>query len=281
MFLMTSSGFIGVFSICRYHDTKRIHVMDLNGDGRDDICIGPESSGAWYMLESNGSKFVDRENIFRSQFTSETALKDLKVGDKFILVSNGHVLFYGGTPEAIIDCTSVGYKSKQIPVSSSRRSGNIWYDAYDHKPESANGYFEISRIINYDEAEAILTVELKNDRGEYIVAPDRYTGQMWFDSHSYFRCKEPGGSPARIQIQLRPEISNAYSLGINMGSSNSWYLSLWDWWSYSDGVMGFGSGCKPAGYNRLVWHDPRTSFDRIENSKARRANAWEIKVLKK
>ncbi len=31
---------------------ERIHVMDLNGDGADDIVIGPSSNGNWYLLET-------------------------------------------------------------------------------------------------------------------------------------------------------------------------------------------------------------------------------------
>ena len=31
---------------------ERIHIMDLNGDGADDIVIGPSSNGNWYLLET-------------------------------------------------------------------------------------------------------------------------------------------------------------------------------------------------------------------------------------
>jgi hypothetical protein len=31
---------------------ERIRIADLNGDGRDDVVIGPSSSGNWYLIES-------------------------------------------------------------------------------------------------------------------------------------------------------------------------------------------------------------------------------------
>ena len=31
---------------------ERIHMMDVNGDGREDIVIGPSSNGNWYLLET-------------------------------------------------------------------------------------------------------------------------------------------------------------------------------------------------------------------------------------
>lgn len=40
-------------------DAERIRPMDVNGDGRSDMVIGPSSSGKWYVLRSTGSAFVD------------------------------------------------------------------------------------------------------------------------------------------------------------------------------------------------------------------------------
>lgn len=39
--------------------TTRIRPMDVNGDGMDDILIGPDASGNWYVLRSTGTGFVN------------------------------------------------------------------------------------------------------------------------------------------------------------------------------------------------------------------------------
>ena len=36
----------------RNQKPERIWMADLNGDGRDDIVIGPSSNGHWYLIES-------------------------------------------------------------------------------------------------------------------------------------------------------------------------------------------------------------------------------------
>jgi RHS repeat-associated protein len=38
---------------------NRRYAMDVNGDGKTDVVIGPDSSGNWYVLRSTGSSFVD------------------------------------------------------------------------------------------------------------------------------------------------------------------------------------------------------------------------------
>jgi len=38
----------------------RIHAMDIDGDGRQDIVIGPDANGAWYWLQSTGTGLLDR-----------------------------------------------------------------------------------------------------------------------------------------------------------------------------------------------------------------------------
>ncbi|MCP3962151.1 MAG: hypothetical protein GY719_30275 [bacterium] len=39
--------------------TSRIRPMDINGDGLQDIVLGPGSSGAWFVIRSTGTGFVD------------------------------------------------------------------------------------------------------------------------------------------------------------------------------------------------------------------------------
>ena len=38
---------------------NRIKVTDYNSDGADDIVLGPDSSGAWYVLQSSSNVFMD------------------------------------------------------------------------------------------------------------------------------------------------------------------------------------------------------------------------------
>ena len=62
----TSSGFVdkGAWISGAYGgwagSSDRIHVMDVNGDGKPDIVLGPDSSGNWFVLESTGNGFLDK-----------------------------------------------------------------------------------------------------------------------------------------------------------------------------------------------------------------------------
>lgn len=40
-------------------ELNRIREMDVNGDGMDDLVIGPKSNGDWYVHLSNGNGFVE------------------------------------------------------------------------------------------------------------------------------------------------------------------------------------------------------------------------------
>jgi YD repeat-containing protein len=48
----------GAYGLWQY-SSDRIRPMDVNGDGKTDIVIGPDASGNWYVLRSTGSGFVD------------------------------------------------------------------------------------------------------------------------------------------------------------------------------------------------------------------------------
>jgi len=37
----------------------RIYTIDVNGDGLEDLVLGPDGNGNWYVLQSNGTGFVD------------------------------------------------------------------------------------------------------------------------------------------------------------------------------------------------------------------------------
>lgn len=38
----------------------RVHIMDINADGKSDVVIGPSSSGNWWVMHSTGSSFSDK-----------------------------------------------------------------------------------------------------------------------------------------------------------------------------------------------------------------------------
>lgn len=44
------------------HELARIHTMDVNADGNDDLVIGPGSTGNWYVHLSNGKDGFSTEN---------------------------------------------------------------------------------------------------------------------------------------------------------------------------------------------------------------------------
>src|SRR5213080_2292828 len=44
----------------------RIRPMDVNGDGKQDIVIGPDANGKWYVLLCTGSSFVNQAHGSRA-----------------------------------------------------------------------------------------------------------------------------------------------------------------------------------------------------------------------
>jgi RHS repeat-associated protein len=49
----------GAYSSFGTDTTGRRYVMDVNGDGKQDIVLGPDGSGNWYVLRSTGTSFVN------------------------------------------------------------------------------------------------------------------------------------------------------------------------------------------------------------------------------
>ena len=60
----TGSGFVdkGAWITGAYGgwNGARVHPMDVNGDGKSDLVIGPDAYGNWYVLQSTGTSFVDK-----------------------------------------------------------------------------------------------------------------------------------------------------------------------------------------------------------------------------
>lgn len=61
---------------------NRIRTIDVNGDGRQDIVLGPDRSGNWYFLKNNGGTFSNMGSIIRGKYGSwETAGDRIRVID--------------------------------------------------------------------------------------------------------------------------------------------------------------------------------------------------------
>jgi chitodextrinase len=64
--LSTGHSFVdgGAWATSKYANwtggRNRIYVIDVNGDGLQDLVLGPDAAGNWYVLESNGTSFVDK-----------------------------------------------------------------------------------------------------------------------------------------------------------------------------------------------------------------------------
>jgi RHS repeat-associated protein len=68
--------------------TNRIRPMDVNGDGKTDIVIGPRSTGEWYVLQSNGSKFVNAGvagNAFGGWYDNTERIRSMEVNGDGLL----------------------------------------------------------------------------------------------------------------------------------------------------------------------------------------------------
>jgi hypothetical protein len=62
--------------------TDRIRVVDLDGNRRQDILAGPDAGGNWYLLESNGTSFVNRGSIISGAYGAwDTSSNRIRVMD--------------------------------------------------------------------------------------------------------------------------------------------------------------------------------------------------------
>ena len=113
----TGNGFIDrgswVKAYGNWHKyASRIRSMDVNGDGLQDIVIGPDSSGNWYVLESTGSSFIDRGswvNAYGNWYKSTNRIRPMDVngdGMQDIVIgpdSSGHWYVLESTGTGFLD----------------------------------------------------------------------------------------------------------------------------------------------------------------------------------
>jgi len=78
----TGTGFVdrGAVAVGAYAawsgSSDRIRVMDIDGDGRQDIVIGPDAAGKWYWLQSNGSTFIDHGAVVSGAYGNWSGSND-------------------------------------------------------------------------------------------------------------------------------------------------------------------------------------------------------------
>ncbi len=60
----------GLYGSWGAYGASRIKVTDYNGDGLDDILLGPDGSGKWYVLRNNSGTFVDLGAIVTGKYAN-------------------------------------------------------------------------------------------------------------------------------------------------------------------------------------------------------------------
>lgn len=140
---ISSSDFIhdkGIVQTSSYggYGSDRVHVLDVNGDSKKDILIGPSKSGTWSLMESNGGYLVDYGNILLSAYGSwydnANRIRTMDVtGD--------------GRDDVVIGPESNGnwYVLKSVENSdgtSGLESEGLWADAYGGWYDNTNRIWE-------------------------------------------------------------------------------------------------------------------------------------------
>jgi len=67
--------------------TYKVHPVDVNGDGKIDVVLGPDYEGNWFMLESTGSGFIDRGRVLTGFAGGAWSVQDAQYRIRFIDVT--------------------------------------------------------------------------------------------------------------------------------------------------------------------------------------------------
>jgi RHS repeat-associated protein len=191
----------------------RTYTVDVNGDGRSDIILGPDASGCWYVLTSTGTSFTNNGAWIcgaYSQFQSGPArIRTIDVnGDGKTDVSIG--------PDANGDWA--------VLLSA----GNSFVNA---------GYWAVGAYGNWgsdSDSPRINNVDYNGDgRMDYVIGPDangcwyglRSTGQSWANDGALLCGTDSQwqGSTARIRAVDLQGVGKSQIL-MGPDSSGYWYM---------------------------------------------------------
>jgi len=149
-----------------------IRTMDVNGDGLQDIVLGPESNGNWHVMQSTGSGFVDKgasesqygawagsSSLIRTMDVNSDGMQDIVLGPEwngnwYVMQANGPfpdlvttiTNSFGGVT-SVSYTPSTRYSNKLLPfpvrtvseISTNDGKGHVATTYYKY----AGGFFHI------------------------------------------------------------------------------------------------------------------------------------------
>jgi RHS repeat-associated protein len=221
--ISTGSGFVGIDELIRgahpgFADApQRIRVMDFNGDGLQDILLGPSGEGEWHLLLSTGTGFVLKDGIFINGAYKDFANHSRRVA---IMDVNGD-----GLPDIVMGPTADGHwyvveSAGPYPdLMSSVDNGRGAITDVTYRPSSdyvntnlpfvvntvesitvtVDGDTANRSVRNYTYGNGFYERKLREFRGfEYVrqTNPDQSTEETWYHQDEVFK-----GRPFQTKIR--------------------------------------------------------------------------------